>query len=229
MRVGKRNWWLWTFHHGEDCCFVVRPSRGKDVVAEFLGEVRPAFWVSDRFGAQMGWATTANQVCLAHLLRDAEYAVEAGDLTFATGLRRLLVRACAFGRRRPALADATLRTDHHQLDDELDRLLRITPMHPEGDMLKRAIAGCRQFLFTFMAERAVPPTNNGSERALRPCAVFRKVTNGFRSEWGAHLYADIRSVRETARRRAIGALDAIRATLSRGPLDRGVSTLMATA
>jgi hypothetical protein len=42
VRVGKRNWWTWVFHHGDDCCFVIRPSRGKDVVAEFLGDVRPA-------------------------------------------------------------------------------------------------------------------------------------------------------------------------------------------
>ncbi|WP_207199352.1 hypothetical protein, partial [Rhodoplanes elegans] len=55
----------------------------------------------------------------------------------------------------------------------------------------------------------------------------RKVTNGFRSEWGAHLYADVRSVLETARRRAIGALDAIRATLSRGALDRAATMLTA--
>jgi transposase len=73
-------------------------------------------------------------------------------------------------------------------------------------------------LFTFLADRAIPPTNNGSEQALRPCVVFRKVTNCFRSEWAAHLYADIRSVIETARRRAIGVLDAIRATLNRSPL-----------
>jgi transposase len=215
VRVGKRNWWLWTFHHGEDCCFVIRPSRGKDVVAEFLGEVRPDFWVSDRYGAQMGWAKIANQVCLSHLLRDTNYAVEAGDLTFATGLRRLLKRACAIGGRRPNLTDATLRTYLRKLNAELDRLLRITPMHAEGDKLKKAIVGCRQFLFTFMVERSVPTTNNGSERALRPSAVFRKVTNCFRSEWGANLYADIRSVVESARRRSIGALDAIRATLSR--------------
>ena len=45
---------------------MIRPSRGKDVVAEFLGEVRPDFWVSDRYGAQMGWAKIANQVCLSH-------------------------------------------------------------------------------------------------------------------------------------------------------------------
>ena len=64
-----------------------------------------------------------------------------------------------------------------------------------------------------MTNRALEATNNGSERALRPCAVYRKITNGFRSEWGAALYADIRSVVETARRRAIRAIDAIRLTL----------------
>ena len=48
--------------------------------------------------------------------------------------------------------------------------------------------------------------------------MFRKITNGFRTEWGAKLYADIRSVIETARRRAIGVLDAIRLALDRKPL-----------
>jgi hypothetical protein len=52
-----------------------------------------------------------------------------------------------------------------------------------------------------MTNREIEATNNGSERALRPGAVYRKITNGFRSEWGAALYADIRSVVETARPR----------------------------
>ena len=77
---------------------------------------------------------------------------------------------------------------------------------------------CRRFLFVFLADRAIPPTNNGSEQALRPCVTFRKVTNCFRSQWGANLYADVRSVIETARRRAIGALQAIRLTLNGTPL-----------
>jgi transposase len=47
---------------------------------------------------------------------------------------------------------------------------------------------------------------------------LRKITNGFRTEWGARLYADIRSVIETARRHAIGALEAIRLTLAGTPL-----------
>ncbi|MGH8733097.1 MAG: IS66 family transposase [Burkholderiales bacterium] len=132
VRVGKRNWWTWVFHHGDDCCFVIRPSRGKDVVAEFLGDVRPDFWVSDRFAAQMGWAKTDNQVCLAHLIRDAQYAIDAGDTAFASGLRKLLQQACAIGRRRDALADATLRAYGYKLDNKLDALLRVTPAHGEG-------------------------------------------------------------------------------------------------
>jgi transposase len=44
------------------------------------------------------------------------------------------------------------------------------------------------------------------------------VTYCFRSPWGAELYADIRSVIETGRRRAIDALEAIRLTLHGKPL-----------
>jgi transposase len=69
-----------------------------------------------------------------------------------------------------------------------------------------------------MTNRDIEPTNNGSERALRPCAVYRKITNGFRSEWGARLYADIRSVVETSRRRGLRAIDAIRLTLAGNPI-----------
>ena len=64
-----------------------------------------------------------------------------------------------------------------------------------------------------MSNRDVPPTNNESERSLRPCATYRKVTNGFRSQWGAKQYADIRAVIETGRRQSIGALQAIRNAL----------------
>jgi transposase len=170
VRVGKQNWWTWVFHHGHDCCFVIRPSRGKDVVEEFLGEVRPDFWVSDRFAAQMGWARTDQQVCLAHLIRDAQYAIDAGDTAFAPGLRKLLQQASAIGRRRATLADATLRAYGYKLDSKLDALLRITPVHGEGKKLQNVTRGWRRHMFVFLANRAIPPTNNGLEQALRPAS-----------------------------------------------------------
>jgi len=221
MRVGKKTWWAWVFHHDKECCFVIRPSRGKNVVEEFLGGYRPEFWVSDRLAAQMGWATKEHQVCLAHLLRDVQYAIDAGDNIFAPLVANLLRRACAIGRRREQLADATLRSYAAKLDNRLNELLRIAPKGTEGQKLQRAIKKFRQNLFVVVTNRDLPPTNNRSEQAIRPCVTFRKVTNCFRSEWGAKLYADIRSVLETARRRTIGPLTAIRLTLDGQPIPAG--------
>ena len=218
MRVGKKTWWTWVFQYGRDCYFVAAPSRGKDVIEEFLGSHRPDYWVSDRFAAQMGWARKEHQVCLAHLIRDVQYAIDAGDDRFAQPLAELLREACAIGRRRPQLADATLRGHEAKLDKKLNALLRVTPRGGEGNKLKTAILRFRQNLFVFVTNRDLPPTNNGSEQAIRPCVTFRKVTNCFRSEWGAKLYAGIRSVLETARRRAINPLHAIRLTLDGCPL-----------
>ena len=218
LRVGKRNWWLWVFHHKHNAVFVVEPSRGKAVPMAFLGQHRPDFWVSDRYGAQLGWSAKENQVCLSHLIRDVQYAIDAGDSIFAPGLRHLLGRACRIGQQRQQLADATLKTYAARLEADLDHLMRRTPTQAAGVKLQRVIKKIRRHMFVFMTNRAIPPTNNGSERALRPCVTFRKITNGFRTEWGARLYADIRSVIETARRRAIGALEAIRLTLAGTPL-----------
>ena len=58
------------------------------------------------------------------------------------------------------------------------------------------------------------PTNNGSERALRPSVIFRKVTNGFRSGWGAKVYADIGSIVATGRINGRSPLAAIRGALA---------------
>jgi len=218
VRVGKKTFWTWVFHHADSACFVIRPSRGKVVVGEFLGDVRPAVWISDRLGAQRGWATKDHQVCLAHLLRDIQYAIDAGDAAFAPGVKHLLQRAVRIGHRRPALADATLAAYHARLQRALDALLKIVPDNKAGLKLQRIIKRFRQNLFVFLTDREVSPTNNGSEQALRPCVIFRKVTNGFRSLWGADLYADVRSVMETARRRRIGMLPALRLTLDGQPL-----------
>ena len=194
VRVGKKNWWNWVFHHGEDCCFVIRNSRGKDMVADSSATSVPPCGSPTTTARGSARAKTDHQVCLAHLIRDAQYAIDAGDIAFAPGLQDLLQRACKIGRRSAARrrhpAGLPLR-----LNAKLDALLHIIPTHAAGEKLKAAIEACRHSLFVFLANRAVPPTNNGSEQALRP--VVFEVTNCFRSEWAAHLYADIRSVIET--------------------------------
>ena len=61
-----------------------------------------------------------------------------------------------------------------------------------------------------MTRRDVPYTNNVSDRHLRPSVIFRKVTNGFRSEWGAETYAAFRSVASTAKANGASVLQAVR-------------------
>lgn len=220
LRVGKDNWWLWVFHHADSAVFIAHKHRTKAVVADFLGEWRPDYWISDRYGGQMGWAKKENQVCLAHLIRDVQYAIDEGDAVFAPGVKGLLKRACAIGRRRDELKDATLKNYEADLNRRLDRLMALAPTAKAGRKLQTMFKKVRRHLFVFVTNREITATNNGSERALRPCAVYRKITNGFRSEWGAKHYADIRSAVETARRRSIRAIDAIRITLQGMPIPR---------
>jgi transposase len=52
------------------------------------------------------------RVCLAHLLRDIQYAIDVGNDAFAPGMKRLLKRAVRIGRRRLTLTDGTLVTYH---------------------------------------------------------------------------------------------------------------------
>jgi transposase len=218
LRVAGKNAWLWVVHHADSAVFRVDPSRGKRVLADFLGEHRPDFWISDRYGGQKGFATQGHQFCLAHLIRDAQYAVDAGDTGFAPGFLALLKRACRLGANRDRFSDRQLAAYQRKFVKKLVELLQRPPTHPEGSKLRTAVAKARRNLFLFVTNRDLEPTNNGSERALRPCATFRKVTGGFRTLGGAAFYADARSLLETARRRGIPPLQAIALTLQGNPL-----------
>jgi transposase len=212
-RVEGQTCWQWVFGSATAVAHRIAASRGKAVVSEFLEGATPEVWVSDRLGAQMNHAK-AHQVCLAHLLRDARYAIEAGDKLFAPGFKVLLKRAIAIGSRRESLADSTLLAYRRDLDRRLDRLLAVAPDTEAGLKLRRGMGKCRDKLFVFVTRRDVPPTNNASERRLRPSVIFRKVTNGFRSAWGATAYAAICSVIETGTMRGLSAFAAIRTCLA---------------
>jgi transposase len=216
-RVSGKTWWEWVFVGTLAVLHVIRPSRGKAVVQALFGAVQPTVWVSDMLGSQRGHAVQW-QVCLAHLLRDARYAVECGDTAFSATFKRLLLRAIAIGRRRDALKDATLAQYHADLDRRLDRIMAAVPIGEPGRKLRKRIAANRAHLFVFVTNRDVPYTNNVSERNLRPSVIFRKVTNGFRCEWGAETYAAFRSVVSTAKANRIAVIAAVRTALLIQPL-----------
>jgi transposase len=134
---------------------------------------------------------------------------------FAPGFRLLLLRAVAIDKRRDRLADSTLAQYRAGLDRRLDwPLSGPEPKLKAARRLFRAMRRDRDDLFRFVTRRDVPYTNNACERALRPSVIFRKVTGGFRAEWGAKVYAAAASVIATGRLHGLTALAAMRAALA---------------
>jgi transposase len=212
VRIDGRTHWDWVFQNDQVVIHVVRDSRARSVVTDVMAGHRPSIWVSDLYGAQQGHADLW-QICLAHQLRDCRYAIDAGDTVFAPRMKALLLRAVVLARRRKNLAESTRRTYLRRLDHDLNAIMGLAPGHPHGKRLRKRYGKVRNSLFSFLEHPDAPPDNNGSERELRPTATYRKVTGGFRSKWGADLFAAVRSVVGTAARRGLDTYQAIRAVL----------------
>jgi transposase len=214
VRLDGRTCWNWVFQNSEVVIHVIRNSRAAEVVGAVLDGHRPAIWVSDLYAAQQGHAE-AWQVCLAHQLRDCQFAIDAGDAIFAPRMKALLLRAVVLARRHRSLAESTRREYRRRLDHDLDAIMALAPVNRHGRRLRKRYGKFRDHLFTFLDHPEVAADNNSSERELRPTATYRKITGGFRSEWGADLFAAVRSVIGTAKRRGIDAYQAVHDTLRR--------------
>ena len=208
-RVDGSTHWQWVFISDRAVLHEIAPRRAKSVAEQVLGDHRPEVWVSDRYAGQQDLASV-HQVCLAHVLRDVQYAIDSGDTVVAPKIRDHLRWAIRVGKRRAELKDTTLAAYAAKAERRLDAMVATPAAHPAGQILQRQIKAWRTKFFVFLADREVPPTNNISEREIRPSVVFRKVTNGFRSDWGAQIHAGYRSVTGTARLKGQAAFDAVR-------------------
>lgn len=208
-RVNGKNQWEWTFQNDEICLHVIRPSRGKDVIAEVLAGHCPEVWISELYSAQKTHPAPEWQVCLAHQLRDCQYGIEAGDDIFSPRMKRMLLWAIAVRRRWDSLAASTQYQYRCRLDRQLAEVLALTPTQNDGIRLQNRYRNLRENLFLFLEDTTIPPTNNASEQALRLSVIFRKVTNGFRSDWGRDLFAEVRSIVNTGKRQGLSAFQAI--------------------
>lgn len=177
MRVGGVTHWLWVYLTKDAILHEIVPRRAKSMALAVLGEHRPEIWVSDRYAGQQDLAQ-AHQICLAHLLRDVQYAIDGGDATFAPQLRELLCWTIRVGKRREMLQDTTLAQYHGKAERRLDRLLAVPAAHPLGRRLQQQTKVWRTKFFVFLQDRRVPATNNAAERENRPSVVFRKRGGG---------------------------------------------------
>lgn len=212
-RVKGKNQWEWVFQNAEVVLHVIRPSRGAQVVRDVMGNHRPNYWVSDLYSAQKGHAEKW-QICLAHQLRDCQAGIDGGDESFSWRMKRLFLRAIVLSKRRSRIKEETCKAYRRRLEKNLDQILALTPLTKTGERLKKRYIKNRESLFTFFEDPSIEPTNNSSEQALRPSVIFRKVTNGFRSDWGSEFFAAIRSLIGTGQRQGLNPYQSLERALN---------------
>jgi len=209
-RVNGRTWWHWVFCTMTAVLHVVQPSRAAQVIREVMGEVEVAVWGSDCLPAQLKAKAKRHQLCLAHQLRNLQAVVDRYPaLWWAKAMQTLFRAAIHLHHQRAELPPEQFQNRVARLEQLCEWLLKRQLSQPEALKLQRRYLKHRHSLFVFLYRTDVPPTNNVSERALRPSVVHRKVTGGFRSEWGANTYAALASVIDTAALKGVSAFAAI--------------------
>ena len=71
----------------------------------------------------------------------------------------------------------------------------------------------RAWLWTFLDVEGVEPTNNASERALRPAVIWRKLSFGTQSAKGSRFVETILTVVETCRKQSRNSFEYITAAV----------------
>jgi transposase len=199
-RVAGRTWWQWVFCSAVGIYFLIRASRGAQVIEEVMDTQQAAGWVSDCLSAQLKAPARRRQLCLAHQLRDLQRVRDHHPrLQWAVTLQALFREAIHLGKRRTELSPHGYARRVTEVEHRLARLLQCRVRNGPSRRLQKRYQRHREHLFVFLHCPDVPPDNNACERALRPSVIHRKVTNGFRSEWGAHTYAALATVIATAK------------------------------
>ncbi|MEL6556137.1 MAG: transposase [Cyanobacteria bacterium J06621_11] len=116
-----------------------------------------------------------------------------------------MLRALAIHKRRHTLADSTRYRYQLDIKHRLRRCLDLNPDQADGIRLKKRYESIQENLFLFLEDDSIPPINNSSEQAIQMSTLFRKVTNGFRSDWGKDLFTAFRSVVNTGKRQGLSA------------------------
>ena len=217
-RVAGRNAWQWVFQTPESVYFTIEPRRNAAVIHRVMGTHSPVTWIADLTAAQLKHPALELQICLAHQVRDLQWEIDTRRCAWAYRLQALFYRAMRLGNQRDQIPPHHYGLQVQAIECACDRLLAQLPTGENSQRLRRRYLKHRANLFVFLYQHNVAPTNNASEQALRNSVIYRRVTGGFRTSWGATAYANAASVIETARRRGQNILQTLRDSLEPPPL-----------
>jgi transposase len=205
IHVQGEKHWIWTFTTPSETFFVIRKSRGTNVLIEVLTRRFKGIIVCD------GWKPYARftknlQRCWAHLLRESKDIAEKFE------------EAIPLHKALKELYDLLTKA----LENDPPPEVRMTLWELAQEALRHwiskeySIEKVRKFIgkisngfdywFTFILNPGVDPTNNRAERALRPHVVLRKILGTLRNRKGTAIHELIMTVLATWGQRGLDCL-----------------------
>jgi len=174
VRIEGTNSYHWVFHCKDAVVHQPDYSRAARVVEETMGGHRPQGWISDRHSAQQSHGER-HQTGLAHLARDAAFALEHGSDDLPLRFKLWFGKAFDLAGSIVELTASTLARKKRELEKQLASLLAVATGCDLARDLQAKIGRAQSQLLTFCDfPGEVDATNNGSERKLRPCVIQRK-------------------------------------------------------
>ena len=213
-KVNGKRYWHWAFQNEKNTLIVANKSRGTKVINEtFEDGFVNACIVHDNYSSYSSLIAKDEQLCLAHKLRDLNYAIECDDTQIMKDMKQLIQEAMLDHKQNFISSQREILKEQYL--NLLDGLLKTSSI-PKSQTHKqlKSFSKARDKIFTFLLYPHVPPDNNGSERAIRNVKVKLKVSGQFKSEQGAIDYANLRSIVDTSRKRGLNELEALRDVIS---------------
>ncbi|MBQ2179321.1 MAG: IS66 family transposase [Prevotella sp.] len=210
--VGKELHWNWIFQNGLLTYVYQTKSRGQQAIdSKFPNGLPAATLVTDRYQGYFKMNVRDHQVCLAHLLRNAEYL---NELDTGQDWSRRFVRLIAHAIDLRRAGNVTKRKIK-VLKTKMKNLLgeSLTHLDEEFEKFKKGILKVKDYLFTFLTNPHVPYDNNASERGVRKIKIKQKVSGCFRTDSSADDFAKLHSIAETAMKNGNSKFNAILAVV----------------
>ena len=210
--VGKELHWNWIFQTDLLTYVYQMKSRGMEAIdSKFPNGLPNTTLVTDRHRSYFNMKVKNHQVCLAHLLRNAEYLNELD--TKQDWSRRFihLIRQAINIRRNRKITPRKVKI----IKTKMKKLLgeSLTHLDDEFEKFKKGILKVQEYLFTFLSDMHVPYDNNASERRVRKIKIKQKVSGCFRTDGGADDFAKLHSIAETAMKNGNSKFKAILAVV----------------
>jgi transposase len=183
--------WTWCFDTPRYSLFKIDPSRGCGVLEKTLGKTFGGIIGADYWGAYRKYARLFDvrmQYCLAHLIREIRFLAEQTVQKLSRWghelLKWLKKLFDTLHRRKKLTPQGFIRSMEHLKAGFLQKMRR-PPDHTLAKKLARRFEGvAAQDYFRFLAEPGMEPTNNGTERQIRPVVIDRRITQGTRGQAG---------------------------------------------